>query len=129
MKDDPAAHCSAYTTPENSWEPLGSREFVAGGFVWTGFDYRGEPTPYHWPEVNSNFGLLDMCGFVKDNGMYYQAWWKQDEPMVHVYPHWNWAGQEGKARPLRVHSNCEEVELFVNGESQGRKAVRKYRGL
>ncbi len=128
-KDDKLAHCSAYTTPEASWEPLGAREFVAGGFVWTGFDYRGEPTPYHWPEVNSNFGILDMCGFPKDNAMYYKAWWKQNEPMVHVYPHWNWPGSEGKNRPLRCHSNCEEVELIVNGTSQGRKPVRRFRGL
>lgn len=129
VKDDAAGHCTAYTTPERSWEPLGSREFVAGGFCWTGFDYRGEPTPYHWPEVNSNFGILDMCGFPKDNAMYYKAWWKQDEPMVHIYPHWNWPGKEGQNRPLRCHSNCEEVELIVNGKNLGRKPVRRFRGL
>ncbi len=114
-----AGHITSYHSPEGSWQPLGSREFVLGGFAWTGFDYRGEPSPYPWPEISSNFGLLDVCGFPKDVAFYYKAWWKQDEPLVHIFPHWNWAGKEGQTVPVWCFSNCDRVELFVNGVSQG----------
>ena len=78
----------------------GTREWEAGGFAWTGFDYRGEPTPYGWPSINSQFGIVDMCGFPKDYFYYYKAWWRK-EPSLHLFPHWNWRGQ-GRQRDSRV---------------------------
>ena len=127
--DNAAAHQSSYMAPDGSWEPLGSRKFVAGGFYWTGFDYRGETTPFNWPEVNSNFGFLDMCGFPKDQAFYWKAWWQQSQPLVHIFPHWNWPGKEGQNVPVWCFSNCEEVELFLNGESLGKKDMPAFRHL
>lgn len=124
--DAAAGHITSYKSPQGSWQPLGSREFVLGGFVWTGFDYRGEPSPYPWPEISSNFGLLDTCGFPKDVAYYYKAWWKQEEPLVHIFPHWNWAGKEGQTVPVWCFSNCDRVELFVNGVSQGAQDMPKF---
>ncbi|HEY1847701.1 MAG TPA: DUF4982 domain-containing protein, partial [Opitutaceae bacterium] len=98
--------------------------WMSGGFVWTGFDYRGEPTPYDWPCINSHFGILDTCGFPKDNFYYYQAWWRS-EPVLHILPHWNWPGREGQPIDVRAESNCEEVELFLNGKSLGRQAMKR----
>jgi beta-galactosidase len=109
-------------TPEAWWEFYGTREWEAGGFAWTGFDYRGEPTPYGWPSINSQFGIVDMCGFPKDYFYYYKAWWGQ-EPALHLFPHWNWHGREGDEIPVWVYSNVDEVELLVNGESRGRQKV------
>ena len=111
-------------TAEESWSHYVARPYVAGQFQWTGFDYRGEPTPFGWPAISSQFGILDMCGFPKDNFYYYQAWWS-DHPVVHLLPHWNWSGKDGQDIDVWVHSNCEEVELFLNGQSQGRKAMPK----
>jgi beta-galactosidase len=102
-----------------------TRPWMSGGFVWTGFDYRGEPTPYGWPCINSHFGIMDTCGFAKDNFYYYLAAWTET-PMVHVLPHWNWPGLEGKEIDVRAQTNCDEVELFLNGASLGRKAVKRY---
>ncbi|MGZ3305529.1 MAG: DUF4982 domain-containing protein, partial [Asticcacaulis sp.] len=91
----------------------------------TGFDYRGEPTPYSaWPSVSSQFGVLDTCGFPKDNYYYYRAWWR-NEPLLHLFPHWNWEGSEGQMIPVWVYSNCDEIELFVNGRSAGRRQMQK----
>jgi beta-galactosidase len=101
-----------------------TRPWMSGGFVWTGFDYRGEPTPYGWPCISSHFGILDTCGFAKDNFWFYQAAWT-DSPMVHVLPHWNWPGREGQEIDVRTQSNCDEVELFLNGQSLGRQAVKR----
>jgi beta-galactosidase len=109
-------------TAEEWWKFYGTREWLAGGFAWTGFDYRGEPTPYGWPSINSQFGIVDMCGFPKDNFYYYKAWWGKD-PMVHVFPHWNWTGREGDEIAVWVYSNLDEVELFVNGKSAGSQKV------
>jgi beta-galactosidase len=109
-------------TAEEWWKFYGSREWIAGGFAWTGLDYRGEPTPYGWPSINSQFGIVDMCGFPKDNFYYYKAWWGKD-PVVHVFPHWNWTGREGDEIPVWVYSNLDEVELFVNGKSLGSQKV------
>jgi beta-galactosidase len=108
----------------DSWRAVAERPFMAGTFVWTGFDYRGEPTPYHWPCINSHFGILDTCGFPKDNYYYYQAWWS-DKVVLHILPHWNWPGREGQPISVWVHSNCDEVELFLNGQSQGRQAMER----
>jgi beta-galactosidase len=110
-------------TAENWWPLYDKTPNLLGGFVWTGFDYRGEPTPFNWwPSVTSHFGIMDLCGFPKDNYWYYQAWWS-DKPVLHLFPHWNWA--PGKDVSVWVHSNCEAVELFVNGKSAGRKEVVK----
>jgi beta-galactosidase len=109
-------------TAEEWWKFYGTRDWLAGGFAWTGFDYRGEPTPYKWPSINSQFGIVDMCGFPKDNFFYYKAWWGK-EPSLHLFPHWNWEGREGDEIPVWVYSNADEVELFVNGKSQGSQKV------
>ena len=111
-------------TAEAWWTFYDARPWVAGGFVWTGFDYRGEPTPYEWPCTNSHFGIIDLCGFPKDNFFYYKSWWTK-EPVLHLFPHWNWAGREGQEIDVRCFSNCEAVELLLNGKSLGRQVVRK----
>jgi beta-galactosidase len=117
------------TTAEEWWTIVDPRPYIAGGCIWTGFDYRGEPTPYpRWPSVSSYFGVMDLCGFPKDNYYYYRAWWRP-EPMVHLFPHWNWAGNEGQPIEVWVHSNCDAVELLVNGRSMGRKPVERGRHL
>jgi beta-galactosidase len=103
---------------EDAWQAIADRPFMAGTFVWTGFDYRGEPTPYQWPCISSHFGIMDTCGFPKDNFFYYQAWWS-DKTVLHILPHWNWPGREGEEIDVWCHSNCEAVELFLNGESLG----------
>ena len=113
-------------TAEEWWKFYGTRDWEAGGFAWTGFDYRGEPTPYGWPSVNSQFGIVDMCGFPKDTFYYYKAWWghgPEKEPALHLFPHWNWEGREGETIKIWVYSNLEEVELFVNGVSAGSQKV------
>jgi beta-galactosidase len=110
------------TLAEFWWKFYDSRPFLAGGFAWTGYDYRGEPTPYGWPCINSHFGIMDMCGFPKDNYYYYQAWWGS-QPVLHLFPHWNWEGKEGQEIEVWVHSNLDRVELFLNGTSQGAQDV------
>jgi len=109
-------------TPEGWWKFHATREWEAGGFAWTGFDYRGEPTPYGWPSINSQFGIVDMCGFPKDYFYYYKAWWRK-EPSLHLFPHWNWPGREGHEIPVWVYSNLDEVELFLNEKSLGSQKV------
>ena len=115
-------HPSWAALAEEWWKFYAEREWLAGGFAWTGFDYRGEPTPYGWPSINSQFGIVDMCGFPKDTFFYYKAWWGK-EPVLHLFPHWNFAGREGLEIPVWVHSNLDEVELFVNGRSLGSQKV------
>jgi beta-galactosidase len=100
-----------------------ARPWLSGGFIWTGFDYRGEPTPYSWPSISSQFGIVDTCGFPKDNYYYYKAWWGKD-PVLHLFPHWNWPGKEGEEILVWVHSNVDSVELFCNGQSLGSKKVQ-----
>jgi beta-galactosidase len=107
---------------ENGWKYYYKRPYLAGMFIWTGFDYRGEPTPFGWPSVESYFGMVDACGFLKDDAWYLKAWWG-DKPIVHLLPHWNWEGKEGQDIPVWVHSNCDEVELFLNKKSLGKKAM------
>ncbi|MGB6743791.1 MAG: beta-galactosidase GalA [Terracidiphilus sp.] len=115
-------HTSWSNLAEEWWTFYGTREWEAGGFAWTGFDYRGEPTPYGWPSINSQFGIIDMCGFPKDTFYYYKSWWGKD-PVLHLFPHWNFEGKEGIEIPVWVHSNLDSVELLVNGKSQGSKQV------
>ena len=129
--DKEAGYVSAYdinyppwaATAEKWWSFYDEREFLAGGFAWTGFDYRGEPTPYSWPCVSSHFGIMDVCGFPKDNYFYYKAWWGS-EPVLHLFPHWNWpAEKHGQEIPVWCHTNVESVELFLNGFSLGSQKV------
>jgi beta-galactosidase len=105
-------------TPETWWKFYAEREYLAGGFAWTGFDYRGEPTPYSWPSINSQFGIVDMCGFPKDAFFYYKSWWGT-EPVLHLLPHWNWQQRIGEPIDVVVYSNLDEVELLLNGKSLG----------
>lgn len=117
---------AAYTSSiEEGWRFNAGRPFLAGMFVWTGFDYRGETTPFGWPAVSSQFGMLDTTGAVKDSGYYLKAAWTA-APMVHVLPHWNWPGREGKPIDVRVYANTDEVELLLNGKSLGRKTLQRY---
>ena len=113
-------------TAEKWWSIYDARPFLAGGFAWTGFDYRGEPTPYGWPCINSHFGILDTCGFAKDNFYYYQAWWGA-KPVLHLFPHWNW--KAGDEVMVWCHSNLESVELLLNGRSLGSQKVVKNKHL
>lgn len=110
---------------EEGWKFYATRPYLAGMFIWTGFDYRGEPTPYGWPSVTSYFGMMDVCGFPKDNVFYLKSWWGS-APVLHIMPHWNWSGMEGKEIDVWVHSNCDEVELFLNKKSLGKKKMELY---
>ena len=107
----------------DSWRAAAERDFIAGQFVWTGFDYRGEPTPYRWPSVSSQFGLLDTCGFPKEAAFFQKACWSE-APMVHILPHWNW--EEGETVRVMTVTNGDEVELFLNGRSLGRRPSNVY---
>lgn len=119
-------HSSWSQLPWNAWKPIGTRKFVAGGFVWTGFDYRGEPTPYQWPDINSHFGLLDICGFAKPDAYYYKAAWTR-KPMVYIQPQWDFPRKAvGTPILMRSFSNCQQVELFFNGKSMGLKAMPRF---
>lgn len=110
---------------ETWWKLSAENDYWLGGFIWTGFDYRGEPTPYKWPNVNSHFGIMDVCGFPKNLYYYYQSWWT-DKDVLHISPHWNWPGKRHWDRPgdaveVWVNSNADDVELFLNGKSLGKK--------
>ena len=107
---------------EQGWKHYAERPYTAGVVYWTGFDYRGEPTPYGFPAVLSQFGILDTCGFPKDDYYYLKSWWT-NEPVLHIFPHWNWPGREGQPIQVNVNSNSEEVELFLNKKSLGKKAM------
>ena len=129
VRDDAKGYVRSYDldapsyalTAEAWWTLYNAKPYLSGGLVWTGFDYRGEPTPFNrWPEISSHFGILDTCGFPKDIYYYYKAWW-QDKPVLHLLPHWNWEGREGQDIPVWVYSNLDSVELFLNGKSLGRK--------
>lgn len=109
---------------ERGWKFYDERPWAAGIFYWTGFDYRGEPNPLSYPAHDSEFGILDYCGFWKDEAWYLKSWWT-DEPTLHIFPHWNLAGHEGEEIELWAYSNCDEVELTVNGKKLGRQAMPK----
>ncbi|MDX2185521.1 MAG: beta-galactosidase GalB [Opitutaceae bacterium] len=140
--------------PDIEFEGLDQAPSAAGEFVWTGFDYLGEPTPYNIdptnalnfpdpvererkrreleqingvaiPSRSSYFGIVDLCGFPKDRFFLYQSRWRPDFPMAHILPHWNWQGREGEVTPVHVYSNGDEAELFINEVSQGRKRRQK----
>ncbi|MBE9583308.1 DUF4982 domain-containing protein [Mucilaginibacter sp. JRF] len=116
------------STAEQWWPLAAENDFWLGGFIWTGFDYRGEPTPYKWPNISSHFGVMDVCGFPKNIYYYYKSWWK-DEDVLHISPHWNWHGKEGQNIDVWVNSNADNVELFLNGKSLGKKDMPRNKHL
>ena len=109
---------------ERGWKFYAERPWAAGLFYWTGFDYRGEPNPLQYPAHDSEFGILDYCGFPKDEAWYLKSWWT-DEPVLHIFPHWNLQGHEGEEIDIWAYSNCDEVELTVNGKKLGRQPMPK----
>jgi beta-galactosidase len=122
--------CSAYDTeacwwsnvPEDDWLLQDDVDWVIGEFVWTGFDYLGEPTPYdgYWPSRSSYFGIFDLAGLPKDRYYLYRSHWNKEEATIHLLPHWTWPGREGEVTPVYCYTNYPTAELFVNGKSQGR---------
>lgn len=113
---------SLYNAIERGWKFYDERPWLAGIFYWTGFDYRGESNPMVFPATNSQFGVLDYCGFPKDEAYYLKSWWT-DLPVLHIFPHWNLKGHEGEEVDVWAYSNMDEVELFVNGQSAGRQTM------
>lgn len=109
---------------ENTWKKFAESDYLSGIFLWTGTDYRGEPTPLGYPAVYSQFGIFDYCGFPKDNYYYYKSWW-QNEDVLHIFPHWNFADKIGERISVYCYSNLDEAEIFVNGKSYGKKAIEK----
>ena len=108
------------TSADRSWSAQDQYPYVAGEFVWSGWDYLGEPTPFY-SSRSSYSGIIDLAGFKKDRFYLYQARWRPDLPLAHILPHWTWPGREGKFTPVHVFTSGDEAELFVNGKSQGRK--------
>jgi beta-galactosidase len=131
---DDLNHCTGYDdntfspewarSAEKMWTYVAARKFLAGTFVWSGFDYAGEPESNEWPSVHCNYGAMDRACFPKDNFYYFRAWWANDV-VLHLLPHWNWEGREGQEIRVWCHSNCDEVELFLNGESLGRNRMER----
>lgn len=122
--------CSSYDTeacwwsniPEEDWLLQDEKDWVIGEFVWTGFDYLGEPTPYdeYWPSRSSYFGIFDLAGLPKDRYYLYRSRWNPGEPTIHLLPHWTWTGREGEVTPVYCYTNYPTAELFINGKSQGK---------
>lgn len=109
-------------THRKAWKAIAERSWMAGGFLWTGFDYHGEPTPFVWPTVNSSFGAMDLCGFPKTGFFLRQAFWKENEPVLKIVPHWNWPSDSiGKPIKVMVVSNAETVQVKLNGKLIGQK--------
>jgi beta-galactosidase len=126
---DPARqHVSAYelyaadfgSSPDREFAAMDQNPTVAGEFVWTGFDYLGEPTPYYGAR-SSYSGIVDLAGFPKDRFWLYQSRWRPDLRFAHILPHWSWPGREGQVTPVHVFTSADEAELFINGKSQGRQ--------
>lgn len=115
-------------THRATWKKIADRPFVAGGFVWTGFDYHGEPTPHEWPTISSFFGILDLCGFAKTAFDIKRAHWVDDAAVVSLAPHWSWPARDGQAVPILVMSNAERVVLKLNGRVVGEQAVDRIMG-
>jgi beta-galactosidase len=122
------------TSPDTEFAAQDSFPYMAGEFVWTGFDYLGEPTPYNieWPSRSSYFGIIDLCGIPKDRYYLYQSNWT-DKEVLHLLPHWNWEGKEGEIIPVHCYTSFRKAELFLNGKSLGiqekdpTRLYRKYR--
>ncbi len=113
-----AGYNSRMIRAEQLWKFEALHDYVIGDFMWTGIDYLGES---RWPAKNASSGVIDMCGFQKDGFYFYQSQWT-DEPMIHIFPHWNWPGREGQVFPVLVYTNCDTVELFLNDKSFGVKS-------
>lgn len=116
-------HCSWSNLPEDDFIQHDDLEYCMGEFVWTGFDYLGEPTPYYteWPSHSSLFGIVDLAGIPKDRFYLYRSHWNKYAETLHILPHWTWPGREGEVTPVFVYTNYPEAELFINGKSQGRR--------
>ena len=114
-------HCSWSNLPEDDWMWHEDYDCCIGEFVWTGFDYLGEPTPYYtnWPSHSSLFGIVDLAGLPKDRYYLYRSHWNKEEETLHILPHWTWPGREGETTPIFVYTNYTSAELFINGVSQG----------
>ena len=116
-------HCSWSNLPEDDFIQHEDLPYCMGEFVWTGFDYLGEPTPYYtnWPSHSSLFGIIDLAGIPKDRYYLYRSHWNKGEKTLHILPHWNWEGREGEVTPVFVYTNYPSAELFINGKSQGKR--------
>lgn len=129
-KEHPDGQCSSYDVehcwwsnlPDDDWKMQDDYSWVTGEFVWTGFDYLGEPTPYdkYWPSRSSYFGIVDLAGLPKDRYYLYRSHWNKKDHTIHLLPHWTWPGREGKVTPVYCYTDYPSAELFVNGKSQGR---------
>ena len=127
----PDGQCSSYDTeycswsnlPDDDWKMQDDYEWVIGEFVWTGYDYLGEPTPYDefWPSRSSYFGICDLAGLPKDRYYLYRSRWNTNDHTIHLLPHWTWPDRKGKVTPVYCYTDCPSAELFVNGKSQGRR--------
>jgi beta-galactosidase len=123
VDDATTGMCTSYRLSEDQWLAVANRPFIAGSYLWTGFDYKGEPNPHGWPDISNHTGLMDVCGFPKDKYYYFQSCWS-DKPMVHLVPGtWNWPGKEGQEIRVLAFSNAKHVELFLNGKSLGTKEM------
>jgi beta-galactosidase len=120
----PVADGTSGGNAELGWKHYAVRPYLAGVFYWTGFDYRGESNPFGFPAISSQFGILDTCGFPKDGFYYLKAWWGE-QPVLHVFPHWDWPERQGELIEVWAFSNADEVELSLNGQSLGRKPVER----
>ncbi|MDE6012679.1 MAG: DUF4982 domain-containing protein [Prevotella sp.] len=126
----PDGQCSGYDVewcpwsnlPDDDWQWQDDKDWVIGEFVWTGYDYLGEPTPYddYWPSRSSYFGICDLAGLPKDRYYLYRSKWNKEQHTIHLLPHWTWPGREGEVTPVYCYTDYDEAELFVNGRSQGR---------
>ena len=116
-------HCGWSNLPEDDWIWHDDKPWAIGEFVWTGFDYLGEPTPYYtdWPSHSSLFGIIDLAGLPKDRYYLYRSHWNKDEETLHILPHWTWPGREGEVTPIFVYTNYPAAEVFINGKSQGKR--------
>lgn len=111
----------------DAWQAIDSRSYMAGGFVWTGFDYRGEPTPNEWPSVSSSFGIMDLNGFAKTAYYIHQVQWIKDRPLIYIAPHWNWLGKEGENIRVMVMANVDQIKLLLNGVELAEQKVNAYK--
>jgi beta-galactosidase len=126
----PDGQCSGYDVeycwwsnlPDDDWKMQDDRDWTVGEFVWTGYDYLGEPTPYdeYWPSRSSYFGICDLAGLPKDRYFLYRSHWNKQEHTIHLLPHWTWPDRKGKVTPVYCYTDYPSAELFVNGKSQGR---------
>jgi beta-galactosidase len=119
-ESDPNDWINWVNTTEKRWTPIDENDYLSGDFVWAGFDYKGEPNPMGWPDISSHYGVLDLCGFPKDDAYYYKAYWGH-KPLVHITPNWNLQGSEGKPIAVIVFSNAPKVDLILNGVSLGER--------